>query len=77
MRTKTYLTGAGDWLMGHAGAALANLSLPHEEEQFEASNIGMNKHSVTEQSAWWQWNISPPTTYLVNRRITDQPGCLV
>ena len=51
MRTKTYLTGAGDWLMGHAGAALANLSLPHEEEQFEASNIGMNKHSVTEQSA--------------------------
>ena len=41
---------AGDWFMGHADA-LANLSLPHQEAQLGASNIRLNKHSVTEHSA--------------------------
>mgnify|MGYP001800871149 CR=1 FL=1 len=56
---------------------LRPVCLYNQEAQLEASNTWMNKHSVTEHSAWWQWNISPPTTFLVNRCITDQPGCVV
>ena len=39
------------------------ICLYNQEVQFEASNIGLNKHSVTEHGAWWQWNISPPNYF--------------